>query len=414
MQICLVLQTRDSWKTRGLYIFLTYGALSALYAPVQSCKNTEDDLISLAKFSESDPLKASAILKESTIIREAHAFKRFGDCMRWQAIMLAKWAETQDPPIQWDYLRSEPFNLPMLEPSKRKEYEQVKQKHAFHFKMLKINPDVMPHVDAFKNMEHVPYNLRYPPWGMGVYRPIAKQRPGIFARLGLDRIISDSTRWTETLGMNFEGDQMGKEVNLWEAFWRYVLIVLVRNEAIGTEFPFDKGKRKWSRTLFFSSYIFGIFCSAFLAVNSFISVADLALNVTLSCETMFDCSGEICMIAGWEGRIGDGVCNSEGAMYCNTYYPVNSMGGCDNGGLLYRHTSSDVVNYCSPSYTSVSAAGLCPDGLQAFSLYSLDLNCPKFDYDGGDCKLVPTRRELEDLGEEGGGGKLGNGRKNEF
>ena len=280
----------DGWFNYLFYLYIIFGALRALDEPVSAVMSTEETLISLQKFCEVDFDKSKELLSRSTMLPEIQVIKRLGDCSRWQTIMLAKWAEQQDPPVAWDYLKHKPrwdtenAGLGILKAN----YEEEKQKFAFYFRMLKMD-DVFPEEGAFDH-ERLPYNVDYPTYLFkGVYENVPDALDKTWTSNSFTRAINlaaalrKARRWSSSLAVIFQDDKDENEPHL---FWD----VLLRGKA-PSALPFKEKNRTISNHLFGVVLAVGIFCCVgvgFWYLES--KISPKALEIMSTCETRYDCS----------------------------------------------------------------------------------------------------------------------------
>ena len=378
--------TTSNLGSKFLALFVIYGALQALYAPVEACQNMENELISLQKFCEKDFNSATDIIKNCVMVPEAFALKRLGDCSRWQIILLARWAETQVPPIKWDYMLDRPLDLAALKLDKKIwfQYRQAQQRLAFDFRMLTIDGDTLPKdPNLFGELSH-PYNLNSDSFGF--WRREEVDPTSILGKaqkrncLGscLETLSSRSSRWSNTLNsLTFErkseDDNQGCMDHCCQRLcfmWKYIKEVLWNNKRI-FECPFDEKMVRWSNNLFLFAFFAGVIASIVLALYSALDTWTLADKIEESCESKLDCSGTTCLqftvaetglyfdLAKW---IGDGVCNRP-PLY----------------GLYYCSERDDT--------------GACIGTEVKKPKFSLD--CPAFEKDGGDCLFVSCGVDLK-------------------
>ena len=378
LQAFLLASSEQNFSAKLLTLYISFGALKELYSPVEACQQTEDELISLQKFCEKDFNKASEIIRDCTMIQEVHALQRMGDISRWQVIMLARWAETNQ--IKWDYMYCRPFELEKLTKDEQKRYREIKEEVAYSFKMLHVDTSILPaKPELFSETTH-PYNLNYPHiFGFEAYT-LNIRPPNL-----LLRTILKSTRWSNTLDYlifqneldddNYtdENDHTKKRA----AFMlRYIYETLLKGKSM-SNCPFDEKMKRWSNNFLRFARLFGVFLSIGVAVYCFFKVDKLANKIEKSCVSRYDCSGKVCLQVEyfdgsgmqWENMaswIGDGYCDKSGLYFCEVEL--------ENGERV------------SAFLNTLDACVEAPTEEKSWPLFSLE--CPEFDYDGGDCGKI--------------------------
>ncbi|GMI26248.1 hypothetical protein TeGR_g8674, partial [Tetraparma gracilis] len=308
--------------------------LYEMHAQFFACFNVASLLVPLPTFFGTNPDIARKILEDTTRIKEVHALQRLGDCARWQHIMLARWCETQRPPLRWNYKKHRPKKKDLKRDKKVKlAFEEQKRLYAFNFGMLELDAGVFPKGDVLESSARLPYSLEYASclhWVFdGVYKNIPNKSPGLsLTNNPLTRNFSPLaalkrvTRWSNTESLVFpkckgggEGSNVGGRQSPLAVFAKHAYVSLYRGEQL-FEHAFDYRMVKAHSGFLLTVFTLGILlCVGYADYILESKILPMTDDFADMCETKNDCSGTVCLRD--TGRdltflIGNGVCDNNG------------------------------------------------------------------------------------------------------